>query len=59
MMSLVLDLGFSVKATDIVLWYPEVFSLMNEHVAKRRNTREPLGAHVRSFERADPIRSRY
>ena len=33
-------------------WDPEVFSLTNEREAKRRNAREPLGAHVRSFERA-------
>ena len=33
-------------------WNPEVFSLTNEREAKRRNVKEPLGAHVRSFERA-------
>ena len=27
---------------------------LNEREAKRRNVREPLDAHVRSFERADP-----
>ena len=27
-------------------WDPEVFSLTNEREAKRRNAREPLGAHV-------------
>ena len=31
----------------------------NKSEAKRRNAREPLGAHIRSFECADPIRSRY
>ena len=36
---------------------PLVISVDNRLV-KRWNTREPLGTHVRSFERADPIRSR-
>ena len=43
-------------------WNPEVFSLMNEREVKpeaKLNTREPLGAHVRSFERTDPLRSCY
>ena len=30
-------------------WNPEVFSLKNDREAKRRNAREPLGTHVRSF----------
>ena len=34
-------------------WYPEVSLLTNERDAKRRNTREPLDAHIRSFECAD------
>ena len=42
---------------------PRVFSLTNEpeakRLVKRRNARERLGAHIRSFERTDPIRSRY
>ena len=47
-----------VKSELSLPWNPEVLSLTNEREAKRRNAREPLGAHVNSFERADPIRSR-
>ena len=41
---------------------PEVFSLSEAPKARRSgeskpNAREPLGAHVRFYERADPIRS--
>ena len=45
----------------VVAWKPEVFSHEREAkiLVKRRNAREPLGAHVRSFERANPIRSRH
>ena len=38
---------------------PEVSLLTNGREAKRLNTREPLGAHVRSFERADSMRNHY
>ena len=36
-------------------WNTEVFSPMNERDANRQNAREPLGAHVRSFEHTDQI----
>ena len=38
-------------ATFCLHWNPEVFSLTQQHDAKRRNVREPLDAHVRSFQR--------
>ena len=50
---------FECISSEIIPWNPEVSSLTNEREAKRRNTREALGAHLRFFERADPIRSRY
>ena len=50
------------KLSNQVPWNREVFSLAKQREAmrlvKRRNAREPLGVHVRSFERADPITSR-
>ena len=53
---------FSGHGTEVP-WFPEVFPL--EVLERRRreraksNAREPLGTHVRYFERADPIRSRF
>ena len=44
-------------AVGTLPWNPEVFLLMNEREAKRQNTREPLGAHIISFEHVDPMRS--
>ena len=41
----------------MVPWKPDILSLTNEREMKRRNVIEPLGAHIRSFERADLIRS--
>ena len=44
----------------VLPWNSEVrFLHRNEHEAKRWKVREPLDAHVRSFERTDPIRSHY
>ena len=40
-------------------WNPEAFSLANERKVKKWNVREPLVTNVRSFEPANPIRSRY
>ena len=52
-----IDLISQRRENVLLLLYPgsqRFFWLMKERKAKRQNVREPLGAHIRSFEHANP-----